>query len=193
MISTFVSRACTVIAGAFFVTLAMAGGGHDHGDAKPAVAGTAPTRFLAQSEVFEAVGVLLSDEFSVLIDRTASNEPVLNATVELSSGSIKLIGQFHADHGDYSFDAKPFAKAGEYPITLTIKAGTDNDLLAGYLSVPATATAPSGADAHAHAHGWPKAALWGGVGLVVAALLLFVVRRIVVGRGTPRSKLGAAV
>jgi hypothetical protein len=155
-------------------SIAIAGEGHDHGDAKPVAGGPALPRFTAQSDAFEAVGVLLTDEFSVLVDRTASNEPVLNATIELESGTIKQIGKFHADHGDYSFDAKPFLKAGVYPITLTIKAGTDTDLLAADLDVH-EASAASNSHA-AHSHGWKEIALWIAAIVGAMALVFFVFR-----------------
>lgn len=190
MTFSVVIKACAVAASALFVTLAVAGGGHDHGEAKPTVGGTALPRFTAQSELFEAVGVLLSDEFSLLIDRTNSNEPVLNATIELESGGVKLIGKFHADHGDYSFDAKPFAKANEYPITLTIKAGADSDLLTGELIVQEPDKTASAA--RVHAHGWQRAAQWGGGALVVALLLFFAVRRLITNRRNNRNRLGLA-
>ncbi len=187
---SFFAKPCAVVASTLLVTLAVAGGGHDHGDAKPAASGTSLPRFTAQSDLFEAVGVLLSDEFSVLIDRTASNEPVLNAAVELDSGGVKLIGKFHADHGDYSFDAKPFAKAGEYPITLTVKAGADSDLLTGELIVhDADKTASA---ASAHAHGWERDALWGGAALTLALLAYAGIRRFIKSRRDSRTRLGVA-
>ncbi len=195
MILSVVVKACAVAASSLFGALAIAGGGHDHGEAKPTAAGPAPPRFTAQSDLFEAVGILLSDEFSVLIDRTASNEPVLNATVELSSGGITLVGKFHADHGDYSFDSKPFAKAGEYPIILTIRAGADSDLLTGDLDVRDASAASSAAAANEHAHAWERAALWGGGGVLLAAALFFALRRLIANRRNSRNnrhRLGVA-
>ena len=190
MIFSVVIKAYAVAVSALFVTLAVAGGGHDHGEAVPTASGTSLPRFTAQSDVFEAVGVLLSDELSMLIDRAASNEPVLNATVELESGGIKLIGKFHADHGDYSFDAKPFAKAGEYPITLTIKAGADSDLLTGELIVQEPDKMASAASAHAH--GWQRDALWGGAALALALLAYAGIRRFIKSRRDNRTRLGVS-
>ena len=126
-----------LLAALFTVGLASAGPGHDHGDGAPgATAGKSSPRFEAHSDLFEAVGVLTGSELSIIIDRYASNEPVLNAKVELESGAIKAVAQFHADHGDYSFPSKAFAKPGSYPITLTITAGDEVDILAGNLVVP---------------------------------------------------------
>ena len=184
-------KVCVVAASAFFATLAIAGDGHDHGEAKPAASVSASPRFSAQSELFEAVGILGKDELVVYIDRAASNEPVVNATVELESTGIKLVGTFEPKLGEYHFDAKPFAKTGEYPITLTVKAGADSDLLTGELDVHEAGAATPAATS-AHAHGWQRAAQWGGGGLVVALLLFFAIRRLVTTRRNSRNRLGVA-
>ena len=191
MISAVVIKACAVAASALLVTLVVAGDGHDHGAAKPAASSPALPRFTAQSDLFEAVGILGKDELVVYIDRAASNEPVVNGTVELESTGIKLMGTFEPKLGEYHFDAKAFAKVGEYPITITIKAGADSDLLTGELEVhdaAAGATTATGT----HSHGWQRAALWGGGGLVVALLLLFGVRRLIANRRNNRNRLRVA-
>ena len=190
MTFSVVIKACAVAASALFVTLAVAGEGHDHGEAKPAASGPALPRFTAQSELFEAAGVLGKDELVVYLDRAATNEPVVNATVELASNGIKQLGKFEAKLGEYHFDAKPFAKAGEYPITLTVKAGAESDLLAGDLDVhdPAAATAATAS----HSHGWQRAAQWAGAGLITALLLFFGARRLIANRRNSRNRLGAA-
>ena len=191
MIFSVVIKTCVVAASAVLVTLAMAGDGHDHGDAKPAASGPASPRFTAQSELFEAVGILGSDELVVYIDRAASNEPVVNASVELESTGIKLVGTFEPKLSEYHFDAKPFAKTGEYPITLTIKAGADSDLLTGELDVH-DAGAATPAATNAHANGWQRAAQWGG-GAIVGLLLLFLgIRRLVSNRRNQRNRVGVA-
>lgn len=143
--------------------------GHDHAHAPsaPAAEGMSP-RFEAHSQHYEAVGLLQGDELSVMVDRYATNEPVLDAQVALKSGTIKSVGQFHADHGDYSFSSQPFAKPGTYPIALTIRNGDHNETLSGELVVPATEAN------HAHADGTPLWVWWSlGIGaLLLAALAL---------------------
>ena len=186
-----VIKACAVAASAIFFTHAIAGDGHDHGEAKPAAAGSTLPRFTAQSELFEAVGVLGKAELVVYIDRAASNEPVVNATVELESTGVKLLGRFEPKLGEYHFDAKPFAKTGEYPITLTIKAGADSDLLTAELAVP-DAAAGVAATIGVRPQGWQRAAQWGGGGLVLALMLWFGVRRFVTNRRNRRNSAGAA-
>jgi hypothetical protein len=113
-----------------------AGEGHSHDPAPAAASGSALPRFSAHSDLFEAVGVLNAAELSVLIDRYETNEPVLNAKVEIESGSFKSVAAFHSEHGDYSAPAQAFRKAGTYPITLTVMAGDQTDLLTGELVVP---------------------------------------------------------
>ena len=189
MIFSALIKACAIAASALFFTLAIAGEGHDHGAAKPTSAGPASPRFTAQSDLFEAVGILGKDELVVYVDRAASNEPVINATVELESAGIKRVGTFEPKLGEYHFDAKPFAKVGEYAITLTVKAGADSDLLTADLDVHDAGSASSAVASHAHPGSWQRAALWGGGGIVVAALLLWAIRRVVVSR---RNRLGVA-
>ena len=190
MIFAVVIKACAVATSALLVALAVAGDGHDHGEAKATASGPASPRFTAQSDLFEAVGVLGKDELVVYIDRAATNEPVVNATVELASTGITQIGKFEAKLGEYHFDAKPFAKAGEYPIMLTVKAGADGDLLTGDLDIPDPAAAPAATGAQSHR--WQRAAQWGGGGLIAALLLFFGARRLMSSRRNSRNRLGVA-
>ena len=123
---------------------AIAGEGHDHGEAPAAASGPALPRFAAHSELFEAVGVLNGKTLSILIDHFDSNAPVLGATVEIESGSLKAPAPFHADHSDYSAPGEAFGKPGTYAITLAITAGDQTDLLAAELVVPDPEAAHAG-------------------------------------------------
>jgi hypothetical protein len=113
--------------------------GHSH-----SVASTA-ARMETKSEDFELVATLADDELSILIDRFATNEPVLNAHVEVQTGQVKAVAKFHADHGDYAVaDAallKALAAPGEHALVVTINAGKESDLLDGVLKVDAAAAA----------------------------------------------------
>lgn len=148
-----------------FSTCAQAGPGHDHGD-EGAKAPTGPVspRFEAHSDLFEVVGILGAKELAIFIDRFADNEPVRKAKVELESGNIKAVGEFNAETGDFHFPGAAFQKPGSYPVSLTITAGDDIDILAANLVVP---------DPHAghdHAAETPKWMWWAG-----GAALLFVI------------------
>ncbi len=140
----------------------LAGEGHAHGEAPAAARGPATPRFTAHSDLFEAVGLLGTQAFTVLIDRYETNAPVLDARVEVESGSLKSPLVFHADHGAYSMPAGPFQRPGTYPVTLTVVAGDQTDLLTGELVVP---------DPEAgHAHG-AAARPWGTWAALALALL----------------------
>jgi hypothetical protein len=150
-------------------------GEHLDGPAATAAKSASP-RLEAKSESFELVATLFSGELSVLIDRFETNEPVLNAVLEVESGGIKSKATFHADQGDYAFDdAKLLAllrKPGEHALLFTLTAGKDNDLLDGTLITPAVQSPAKGDhahDDHGHDHAHERAA-WAMGGVVVLAL-----------------------
>ncbi|MES3009752.1 MAG: hypothetical protein V4738_03145 [Pseudomonadota bacterium] len=146
--------------------------GHSNGAAPAASSGPALPRFTAHSDLFETVGVLDGAEFSFLIDRYETNEPVLDAKVEIESGSLKSPLAFHADHGGYSMPSEAFKKPGTYAITLTITAGDQTDLLTGELVVP---------DPEAvHASDTPSKpwGLWSGIAAALLALAAVVIWRL---------------
>jgi cobalt-zinc-cadmium efflux system membrane fusion protein len=161
--------ACLLLAAQFPL---FAGEGHSH-DAAPATsAGPALPRFTAHSDLFETVGVLDGAELSFLIDQYETNEPVLDAKVELESGSLKSPLAYHADHAGYSMPSEAFKKPGTYAITLTITAGDQTDLLTAELVVP---------DPEAdHANEAPSKpwGLWSGMAIALLALLAAVIWRL---------------
>lgn len=165
----FVSRfAMPFLALAFSFSTAVAGPGHDHGDEAPASpSGPVSPRFEARSDLFEVVGAFDGHELSVFVDQYADNAPVLKAKVELESGATKAIGEFHEDSGDYKFAVGSFEKPGEYPVTLTVTAGDEVDILAANLVIP---------DGHAedeHDHGTDASShLYEQIGIGAAALIV---------------------
>lgn len=159
----------------------------EHLDAPPtgmANARQAGLRIDAQSELFELVATLAGGELSILIDRFASNEPVLQAQVEVESGGLKAKAQFHADMGDYSVDdpamLKKLSEPGEHPLVVTVLAGKDSDLLDAVLRVPAP---PAPHDRGIPGSGWA----WGGAAalalLGLAAMRLRKPRHRLLARG----------
>ena len=114
----------------------------------------------AKSDLFELVATLAGGELSILIDRFASNEPVLNAQVEIESGGLKAQAKFHADIGDYAIDdpamLQKLSTPGEHPLVITVIAGNDSDLLDAVLRVSATLAAD---DHHFHWEWWALGAL----------------------------------
>lgn len=169
----FVRRLRTLaVAGSLvFLTPVFAGpgheGGHDHDEAPPVASGPTVPRFEAHSELFEVVGVVSRGALTLTVDRYASNEPVSDARVELESGSFKAQGEYVPERQSYRFPSDPFAAPGSYPVTLTITAGEDVDLLAADLVVPQVETAPAAGSVRAS-----NGILWWGAGGVAAILVL---------------------
>lgn len=126
-------------------------------------------RFEARSETFELVGHMQGGELSMLINRYDTNEPVLDAKVEVESGDRRASAKFHADLGDYAVEDPAFlealSKEGEHALLITIVAGSDSDLLDATLKV-----APVD---HGHAH--EQWAVTSRTGLLAGGLIVAVV------------------
>lgn len=147
---------------------------------KQATSGVAESpRLDAKSELFELVAHLSGGELSLLIDRFATNDPVLKAAVEVESGTLKAKATFHADIGDYVVDDPAMLKLltapGEHALVITVIAGEESDLLDGVLKVGAR----SAEDIQAHEHGsgggaWP---LWAAGAAIALSLSLFLTWR----------------
>lgn len=94
----------------------------------------------AQSDDFEVVGRLDSHALTLLIDRTDSNEPVLNATLEIESAGKSVHAVFRPETGDYRIEDPAWLNTlrtpGEHPLAFTVQAGNDSDLLASTLTLP---------------------------------------------------------
>lgn len=134
--------ALALVAGAFASPGAHGPNGeHLDGPASAGVAGTLP-RLETFSEMFELVGQLSGGEFSVMIDRYETNEPVLNGNLEVEYKGLKAVAKFHADMGDYAIDDPKFLKAlsapGKHALLFTLVAGEESDLLEGTLEVKAS-------------------------------------------------------
>ncbi len=157
-------------------TLAAAGPGHDHGDSAPAPAGPALPRFAAASETFELVGVLNGKQITLYLDRAADNAPVLGAQIELDIAGTKHQAVAHDDTYDVVLAEAP--QPGVLPITATVTAGSETDLLAGELDLHEAA--PS--NEAAHARSWLTVAGWAAAGLVALALILGIGRRVAAHR-----------
>lgn len=144
------------------------GGEHLDGPA-PAAAASATPRLEAHSELFELVGHLYDSELSLMIDRYESNEPLLEAQVEVESGGLKAVAKFHADHGDYAVDDERLLallrQPGEHALVFTIVKGQESDLLDGTLVN--TGTNGTHEDDHSHAL---EITLWTGAVLVLGGL-----------------------
>jgi hypothetical protein len=162
---------------------AWAGEGHDHGDAAPAVAGQALPRFSAVSETFELVGVLSGKQITLYLDRFADNSPVRDAQIELEIGGTKFKAEKQGED-EYEVVLPEAPKEGVLPVTATVTAGTEVDLLVGELDIHEAAHA----DEAAHTHSWTEVAGWAAAGVAALALLVWGARAI----GTRRIRAGGA-
>lgn len=181
LISRFVWAGLTASLLALMPVLTLAGpGAHgpngEHLDAPTtgqANAMQASPQIEAKSDLFELVATLTGGKLSMLIDRFATNEPVLQAQVEVESGGLKAQAKFHADIGDYAIDdpamLKKLSTPGEHPLVITVLAGKDSDLLDAVLRVPASAAVH---DHHFHWEWWMFGALATLVLLGIAAARL---------------------
>ena len=151
---------------------AWAGEGHDHGDAAPAAAGQALPRFTAESELFELVGVLSGKQITLYLDRFGDNSPVRDAQIELEIGGAKFKAQKQGDD-EYEVVLAEAPKPGVLPVTATVTAGNDTDLLAGELDIHEAAHV----DEAAHTHSWTEYAGWTAAGIAALALLVWGGRR----------------
>ncbi|MFN0184108.1 MAG: hypothetical protein ACKVQR_09860 [Aquabacterium sp.] len=163
---------------------AWSGPGHDHSDAAPAAAGKALPRFSAVSETFELVGVLNGKQFTLYLDRFADNSPVRGAQIELEIGGTKFKARAsEGRHGDdeYQIVLPEAPKPGVLPVTATVTAGNEADLLAGELDVHEEAHA----DEAAHTHSWTEYAGWVAAGIAALGLLGWGGLRAVHARSVP--------
>jgi len=167
-----------------FATPAWSGEGHDHGDAAPAAAGQALPRFTAESETFELVGVLSGKQITLYLDRFGDNSPVRGAQIELEIGGAKFKAGKHGED-EYEVALAEAPKPGVLPVTATVTAGNETDLLAGELDIHEEAHA----DEATHTHGWTEYAGWAGAGITALALLAWGGRRVLAARS---ARAGAA-
>jgi len=169
--------AALLIATTLIGSPAWAGDGHDPGDAAPAAVGQALPRFSAVSETFELVGVLNGKQITLYLDRFGDNSPVRGAQIELEIGGAKFKAEKQGED-EYEVVLLEAPKEGVLPITATVTAGTEVDLLAGELDIHIEAHA----DEAVHTHSWSEYAGWGAGGLAALALLAWGGRRVMSAR-----------
>jgi hypothetical protein len=177
------SLAALLVAAILLALPAWAGPGHDHGDTAPAAVGQALPRFTAESELFELVGVLRGKQITLYLDRFADNGPVRDAQIELEIGGVKFKAEKQGED-EYEVVLPEAPKPGVLPVTATVTAGNDADLLAGELDIHEEAHA----DEVAHTHSWAEYSGWAAAGLAALALLVWGGRAI----GARRIRAGGA-
>lgn len=156
----------------FIAPAALAGEGHDHDAAPAAAAGTALPRFAAVSDLFELVGIVDGTRLTVYLDRHDDNTPVAGATVALELDGTPVALTEGAD-GSFEGTLAAALPPGVVPVTATITAGPDTDLLAGEL------------DLHEDAHDddappappWARIAPWAALAAAGGVAALWAARR----------------
>lgn len=147
----------------------------EHLDAPTAGAGAVLPRVETFTEAFELVGQLTKGELSIMIDRYATNEPVLNGVLEVQYKNLKAKATFHADMGDYAVDdpalLAAISKPGAHPLLFTLVAGEESDLLEGTLQVT------QAHDELDHDHAAWSPWLLAAIAAIVLVAAAFVVRR----------------
>jgi hypothetical protein len=164
---------------------AWASEGHDHGDAAPAAVGQALPRFSAVSETFELVGVLSGKQITLYLDRFADNSPVRDAQIELEIGGTNFKA---AKQGEDAYEVvlAEAPKPGVLPVTATVTAGNEADLLAGELDIHEE----THADEAVHTHSWTQYAGWAAAGIAALGLFGWGGRRVIGARSV---RAGGAV
>lgn len=168
----------------FLGSPAWASEGHDHGDSVPSAVGQALPRFSAVSETFELVGVLNGKQLTLYLDRFADNSPVRNAQIELEIGGAKFTAAKQGDD-EYEVVLPAAPKEGVVPVTATVTAGNEVDLLAGELDIHAAAHA----EETVHTHSRKEVAGWAAGGIAALALLAWGLRR---AMGARSARAGSA-
>lgn len=163
---------------------ALAGDGHDHGEVPVAPSGPAMPRFAAMSDQFELVGVLDGTQLSLYLDHAADNRPVADAQLELDLGG-KPLALTRVAEGEFRATLAASLPEGESPVTATVVAGDESDLLAATLDVhaPAAHTDPA-------APPWRRAWAWGSGAAAAVLALGWALRR--ARTATPAKAGGAA-
>jgi len=169
--------AALLVAANFLGSSAWAGEGHDHGDAAPTAVGQALPRFSAASETFELVGVLNGKQITLYLDRFADNSPVRGAQIELEIGGAKFKAEKQGED-EYEVVLPEAPKEGVLPVTATVTAGNEVDLLAGELDLHEDAHA----DEAAHVHSWKEYAGWAAAALGALVALIRIGRRVAARR-----------
>jgi hypothetical protein len=164
---------------ALVMPTALAGEGHDHGEAPAAAGGAAAPRFSAVSETFELVGILNGKQLTLYLDRFADGSPVKDAKLELELGGTRIAVEPHAE-GEFEATLAQELKPGVIPVTATVVAGEETDLLAGELDLhDETASATS-----SQTHGWQAYGLWVIVAVAGGILVIVLLRRMRTSRAS---------
>jgi RND family efflux transporter MFP subunit len=157
--------------------------GHDHGTQAPMVPAMVAPRGEAQSERFEVVAVAQGKTLAIYVDDYKTNAPVDNAEIEIETPagptSAKALG-----NGVYSLEAPFLESGGHLDLIVSVKAGSEPDILPISIDIPQPGMTMSGSSAPASSGAQPilasltQSPLASGIGgFLLGALLVVLIRR----------------
>ncbi len=168
-------QASAICLAAIMAFPAWAGGdssdGHSHAAPEAVPVVTVGPRAVATTEEFEVVASLEGKQLVVYVDRFASNEPVIQAKVEIEGAGIKGFAS-ETTPGTYVLSVATALPPAKHPLLISIEAGDTADLLSATLDVSTPqADVP-------HPHGWSERVVWMLSGsLLLMTGILFAARR----------------
>jgi hypothetical protein len=128
-------------------------------------------RAAAATEEFEVVTSLEGKKLVVYVDRFASNEPVVQAKVEIEGAGLKGVAS-ETTPGTYVLDVRRTLPPAKHPLTISVEAGDSVDLLTATLDTSASVAIEAA---------YPRLERVGRLGvsgaLLLATGILFAVRR----------------
>ena len=108
-----------------------------HGDEAPTPAsGAAAPRAEANSALFELVATVRGGAAILYLDRFATNEPVMDASIDVGEGDTTTTAAPQSD-GTYRLEAPWLTQPGRHELVFTVTAGDNADLLNASLDLPA--------------------------------------------------------
>lgn len=168
----------SLLAGAALTCLAwsaLAHGDEDHSEPRtaetPQASALAP-RAEAQTDAFELVATLEQDRLVLTIDRFDTNEPVVGAQVEVATGTTQTMAH-PSSPGVYWVPQGGLGQPGRHPLTFTIEADDNADLLTATLEVPPPAAIAAATLEPARSMVWGL----GGIALLTGVGLMTLRRR----------------
>ncbi len=175
--------AATLVCGLLLASAVLAHAGEDHSAPTATTTSTLLPRIGFTTDEFELVAVLEPGRLLIHVDRADSNQPVLQAQLEVEGAGANT-GATELAPGVFALGLAQPLVAGSHALTFTIQTPDSGDLIAATLEVPPAIAAQSqAAEPVATATRlWPWLA--GGAGVALAGLSLTFMRR--------RSAAGAA-
>jgi len=118
--------------------ISYAHGGEDHSESAPTPVSlpVAGPRLELKSPDVELLGTILDGTLTLYADRYASNEPIVDAKIELESAGNKVLAQAGKD-GTYTATADWLKQPGKHEVVVSVEADGLADLLVGTFEIPA--------------------------------------------------------